>query len=63
MRNVKSEVKGNTLTITVDLTQTLGPSKSGKTVMVGTSEGIQMVPGREERFGINVFRYEQKSSS
>lgn len=32
--NVKMEIKGKTLTMTVDLTKRLGPSASGKTELI-----------------------------
>lgn len=39
MQNVRMSVEGTTLTITVDLTQNFGPSSSGKTIIIGTSQG------------------------
>ena len=44
------------LTITVDLSQDLGPSKSGKTVLVASTGGNQLVYGRSEKLGLNVYR-------
>ena len=41
---MKMEVKGDILTIEVDLSKRLGPSKSGKTIMIANSEGFQSVP-------------------
>lgn len=56
MQNVKAEVKGNTLTITVDLTQRIGPSSTGKTLIVASSSGNANVPGHAGvKFGLNVF--------
>jgi hypothetical protein len=56
MQNVKTEVKGNTLTITVDLSQRLGPSSTGKTIIVASSNGSARVPGHDGvKFGLNVF--------
>lgn len=39
MRNIKAEVKGQILTITINLGENLGPSKSGKTILIATTEG------------------------
>jgi hypothetical protein len=63
MKNMEMDVEGNMLTIKVDLSQVLGPSRSGKTNMVATSEGIVSVPGRDEMIGLNIFRYPQQPSS
>ena len=56
MKNVKISVSGNTLTITVDLTQEFGPSSSGKTIIIASTEGNFPLPGRTEVVGLNVYR-------
>jgi len=56
MKNVKLSVNGNTLTITVDLTQEFGPSSSGKTIIIASTEGNFPLPGRSEMVGLNVYR-------
>ena len=56
MKNVKVSVSGNTLTITVDLTQEFGPSSSGKTIIIASTEGNFPLPGRTEVVGLNVYR-------
>ena len=56
MKNVEVSVEGNTLTITVDLTQEFGPSSSGKTVIIASTEGNYPLPGRSEVVGLNVYR-------
>lgn len=55
MQNVKTEIKGNNLIITVDLTARLGPSSTGKTLMVATTKGNAQVGTNGIRFGLNVF--------
>lgn len=55
MKNVQLSVKDNTLTITVDLTKAFGPSSSGKTIIVASTEGNFPLPGREEVVGLNVY--------
>jgi hypothetical protein len=39
MKNVEMKVDGNILTIKVDLTKEFGPSSSGKTIIIGLTEG------------------------
>lgn len=56
MKNVEMRVEGNALTIIVDLSKDFGPSSTGKTRIVATTEGIIEVPGRTEKIGINVMR-------
>jgi hypothetical protein len=56
MKNVQMTVAGNILTITVDLTKEFGPSASGKTIIVASTEGNVAVPEREEKIGLNVYR-------
>ena len=56
MENMQMEINGNILTIKVDLDENLGPSKSGKTVLVATSKGNKKIEGREEMIGLNIFR-------
>jgi hypothetical protein len=56
MKNVQMTVAGNILTITVDLTKEFGPSSSGKTIIVASTEGNVAVPEREEKIGLNVYR-------
>ena len=60
MKNVDMKVEGNMLTITVDLSKSFGPSSSGKTTIIATTEGNVTVPGREEKIGLNI--YTKKSS-
>ncbi len=56
MKNVELSVKGNILTITVDLTKEFGPSSSGKTIIIASTEGNSALPEREEVVGLNVYR-------
>ena len=59
MRNVMTEVKDGKLLITVDLTKDFGPTKSGKTNSVASTEGNQRVgpqaPGCMD--SVNVYNY------
>jgi hypothetical protein len=56
MKNIKTTVKGNTMTIEIDLSKTFGPSKSGKTIIVASTEGNQKVEGSDVVIGINAYK-------
>lgn len=57
MLNVQTKREGDILTITVDLSQDHGPSKSGKTIIVASSQGNAKVEGSEDiKMGLNVYR-------
>jgi hypothetical protein len=60
MKNVEMSVEGDLLTITVDLSKEFGPSKSGKTTIVASTEGNKSVPGRTEKVGLNIYKKEDK---
>jgi len=56
MKNVQTEVKGTNLVITVDLTKTFGPSKSGKTIIIASTEGNKQVAQNGVTLGLNVYK-------
>lgn len=56
MKNVEMTVEGSILTIKVDLTRDFGPSASGKTIIIASTEGNVTIPNREEKVGLNVYR-------
>ena len=56
MKNVNMKVEGNVLTITIDLSKDFGPSSSGKTTIIATTEGNVPVPGRDEKIGLNIYK-------
>ena len=56
MKNVEMNVEGNILIIKVDLSKEYGPSSSGKTIIVASTEGNVSIPDREEKLGLNVYR-------
>ena len=63
MKNVDMKVDGKKLTITIDLEQDFGPSKSGKTIVIASTLGNVDVPEHEGemKLGINCYKYpEQK---
>ena len=56
MKNVQMTVAGNILTIRVDLTKEFGPSSSGKTIIIASTEGNIAVHERDEKIGLNIYR-------
>ncbi len=63
MKNVEMTVDGDVLTLNIDLSKEFGPSKSGKTIIVASTEGNKSVPGRTEKVGLNIYRQEAKKPS
>lgn len=56
MKNIDMKVKGDILTITVNLKERFGTSASGKSICVASTEGNQAVPNAENiKIGINVY--------
>jgi hypothetical protein len=56
MRNVEMSVSNNKLTIVVDLSVKGEVSGSGKSNVLGTTEGNVSVPGHEHvKIGLNVY--------
>lgn len=56
MKNVEITVKGNELTIKVDLSKKFGKSSSGKSEIIASTEGNSKVPGKDNMFiGLNVY--------
>ena len=56
MKNVELTVEGTMLTIKVDLSQEFGPSSSGKTIIIASTEGNVSIPDREEKIGLNIYK-------
>ncbi|MCK6439000.1 MAG: hypothetical protein L6Q71_02220 [Planctomycetes bacterium] len=56
MKNVKFRLKGDVLTITVDLSRDFGPSSTGKSIIIASTEGNQTLPDRVEKIGLNIYR-------
>ena len=55
MKNISLEVKGTKLIIEVDLSKKQGPSKSGKTTVIGTTEGNIVLEDGKTYVGVNVY--------
>ena len=57
MKNVEMIQEGDILTIKVDLSKEFGPSSSGKTIIIASTEGNQPIPGKEHiKIGLNIYR-------
>ncbi len=56
MKNVDINIEGTMLTIRVDLSKEFGPSSSGKTTIIATTEGNITIPGRDEKIGLNIYK-------
>lgn len=58
MKNISAKVEKNILTITVDLSKSFGPSKSGKTIIIASTEGNTTPEGADAavKMGLNVYR-------
>lgn len=57
MKNVEMTLEGDILTIKVDVTKEFGPSSSGKTIIIASTEGNVSIPGAEDKkVGLNVYK-------
>ena len=57
MENVKMEVVQNELVIRINLLETCGQSKSGKSMVIGTTSGNADVPGKPGmKIGVNCYK-------
>lgn len=56
MDNIKMVVKGDTLTIEVNLSKPGRESGSGKSMVIATTRGNAEVPGTDLKLGLNLFR-------
>lgn len=51
------KMEGSILMIRVDLTKEFGPSASGKTIIIASTEGNISIPGQDEiKIGLNVYK-------
>ena len=56
MKNVEMSIEGSVLMIRVDLSKEFGPSSTGKTIIIASTEGNVTIPDRQEKIGLNVYR-------
>jgi hypothetical protein len=57
MKNVEMKTEDNILIIKVDLTKDFGPSASGKTIIIASTEGNISIPDKENiKIGLNIYK-------
>ena len=57
MKNVEMKMEDNILIVKVDLTKEFGPSASGKTIIIASTEGNISIPEKENiKIGLNVYK-------
>jgi len=58
MKNIQVKVSpdGSQLQVTIDLEQDFGPSKSGKTTIIASTEGNQSITPDGVVLGLNVYK-------
>jgi len=57
LKNCDLKLDGNILTITVDISKEFGKSSSGKSIIIGSTEGNVSIPDKEDiKIGLNVYR-------
>ena len=59
MKNVETKVDNGVLIIKVQLNKTFGPSRSGKTIIIASTEGNASIDQSGERIylGLNVYKH------
>lgn len=57
-QNIQWTLEGHTLVIKVDLSKRIGPSSTGKTIIIASTQGNEKVGGTGASFGLNVFTKE-----
>ena len=57
MKNIDMTLDGDILIMKVDLSKEFGPSKSGKSITIASTEGNIPVPENEEiKIGVNIYK-------
>ena len=57
MKNVEMKMEDNILIVKVDLTKEFGPSASGKTIIIASTEGNISIPDKENiKIGLNIYK-------
>lgn len=60
MRNVEMKVEENTLIIKVDFSKEYGESKSGKTIIIASTDGNTSIPDNPDvKIGLNIYKKKQ----
>lgn len=57
MKNVEMTLEGTILTMKIDISKDFGPSKSGKSITIASTEGNISLPDAEDvKIGLNVYK-------
>lgn len=56
MKNIEMQVDENILTIRIDLSKEYGESKSGKTIIVASTQGNVNAPESDIKIGVNCYK-------
>lgn len=56
-KNVEMRMEDNILIVEIDMTMEYGRSKSGKTIVIASTEGNTNTPDGDAKIGINVYKY------
>ena len=54
--NVQMKTEGDILTIKVNMSENFGRSKSGKSIIIASTEGNITIPGTDAKMGLNIYR-------
>ena len=57
MKNCEMKLNGNILTTTIDISKELDKSASGKSIIIGSTEGNVSIPEKDDiKIGLNIYR-------
>jgi hypothetical protein len=56
MKNVQMKIDKNVLTIQVDLSKNFGASKTGKSIIIASTEGNVSVGTDDIKLGLNIYK-------
>lgn len=57
MKNIEMKLNGEKLVIAVDISKDFGPSKSGKSLTIASTEGNISIPEHDDiKIGLNIYR-------
>lgn len=59
-KNISYEMDGDVLVIRIDTTKDFGPSNSGKTIIIASTEGNKSIG--DVRLGLNCYKYPQATA-
>ena len=54
--HIEYELKGDKLLLSIDIGHEGEPSKSGKSIVIGSTRGNIKIPGTELKLGLNLYK-------